>query len=74
MNREAVELNVVDVKYEYKYAMMDLERAEKRIDKAQDSTDKIYFKNELKIQQEYVDRIVARMVELGIDPEDKNIW
>lgn len=67
-------MNVVDVKYEYKYAMMDLERAEKRIDKAQDSTDLIYFKNELKIQQEYVDRILARMVELGVDPEDKNIW
>lgn len=69
-----VGLNKVDVKYELKYAMMDLERAEKRLDKAQGTKDMIYFKNELKIQQEYVDRIIARMVELGIDPEDKNIW
>lgn len=67
-------LNKVDVKYEYEYAMMELERVERRIDKAEDLTDMIYFKNELKIQQEYVDRIVARMVELGVDPEDKNIW
>lgn len=67
-------MNTVNLKYEYKYAMMDLERAERRIDKAQDATDMIYFKNELKIQQEYVDRIKARMVELGIDPEDKHIW
>ena len=74
MSREVVELNVVDVKYELKYAMMDLDRAEKRLDKAQGTKDMIYFKNELKIQQEYVDRIIARMVELGIDPEDKNIW
>lgn len=69
-----VGLSKVDVKYELKYAMMDLERAEKRLDKAQGTKDMIYFKNELKIQQEYVDRIIARMVELGIDPEDKNIW
>ena len=69
-----VGLNKVDVKYELKYAMMDLERAEKRLDKAQGTKDMIYFKNELKIQQEYVDRIIERMVELGIDPEDKNIW
>lgn len=74
MYREAVELNVVDVKYELKYAKIDLERAEKRLDREQGTQDMIYFKNELKIQQEYVDRIVARMVELGLDPEDKNIW
>ena len=74
MSREVVELNVVDVKYELKYAMMDLDRAEKRLDKAQGTKDMIYFKNELKIQQEYVDRIKARMVELGLDPEDKHIW
>ena len=67
-------MNKVDLKYELKFAKIDLDRAERRIDKAQDLTDMIYFKNELKIQQEYVDRIVARMVELGVDPEDKNIW
>ena len=67
-------MNKVNLKYELKYAMMDLERAEKRIGKAQDATTEIYFKNELKIQQEYVDRIKAKMIEAGIDPEDKNIW
>ena len=67
-------MNKVDLKYELKFAKIDLDRAERRIDKAQDSTDMIYFKNELKIQQDYVDRIVARMVELGVDPEDTNIW
>ena len=67
-------MNKVNLKYELKYAMMDLDRAERRIDKAQDATTMIYFKNELKIQQEYVDRIKAKMIEAGIDPEDKNIW
>ena len=67
-------MNKVDVKYEYKYAMVDLDRAERRLDKAQGTKDMIYFKNELKIQQEYVNRILERMVELGVDPEDKNIW
>ena len=38
----------VDLKYELKYAKIDLDRAERRIDKAQDSTARIYFKNELK--------------------------
>ena len=67
-------MNKVDVKYEYEYAMMNLERAKRRLDNAQDLTDKIYFKNELKMQREYVDGIVARMVELGVDPERTNIW
>ena len=67
-------MNKVDVKYEYENAMMNLEVAKRRMDTAQDLTDKIYFKNELKMQREYVDGIVARMVELGVDPESANVW
>lgn len=62
------------LKYELKDAMIDLDRAEKRLDKTQDPKILIYFKDELKIQQEYVDEIVARMAERGIVPGNKNIW
>ena len=61
------------LKVELKYAMIDLDRAKRRLDKTQDPKILKYFKDELKEQQEYVDEIVIRMAERGIAPENESI-
>lgn len=52
------------MEYELRYAMEVLERAEKRLDKIQDPEILNEFIDDLKEQQQYIDRIVERIAEL----------